>query len=133
MPPLPNVYPTGGEVLQDVLRAAFVESHLRRAINEDRGMLLHYQPQINMNTGVVVGAEALLRWNIDGVIFSPVEAIPIAEKSGLIIPIGIWVLRQACREAKRWRDMNLGGQSPIKVAVNLSQKQFARNYSRHHL
>ena len=110
-----------------ISRAKFFESHLRRAVDENSGMLLHYQPQINMHTGAVVGAEALLRWNIDGVILSPVESIPIAEKSGLIIPIGKWVLRQACQDAKRWRSMNLGGQTPIKVAVNLSQKQFAQN------
>ena len=110
-----------------ISRAKFVKSHLRRAVDENSGMLLHYQPQINMHTGAVVGAEALLRWNIDGVILSPVESIPIAEKSGLIIPIGKWVLRQACQDAKRWRSMNLGGQTPIKVAVNLSQKQFAQN------
>lgn len=115
------------EADQSAIRAAFVESHLRRALNEEHGMFLNYQPQVNMHTGVVVGAEALLRWNIDGVIFSPIEAIPIAEKSGLIIPIGAWVLRQACREAKRWQDMNLGGLTPIKVAVNLSQKQFSQN------
>lgn len=110
---------------EKIERAIFVESQLRLAIQEQQGMHLHYQPQIDMHTGQVIGAEALLRLNINGLILSPVEAIPIAEKSGLIIPIGEWVFREACREAKRWSSMNLGGQFPIKIAINLSAKQLS--------
>ena len=109
---------------QKIERAIFVENLLRQAIEDGRGMLLHYQPQINMHTGKVVGAEALLRFDISGVILSPSEAIPIAEKSGLILPIGDWVLRHACLEAKRWHAMKLDAGHQIKMSINISAKQF---------
>ena len=108
-------------------RSIFIEAQLRKAIEEGCGMFLHYQPQIDMHTGKVVGAEALLRWDINGYLLNPAEAIPIAEKTGLIVPIGKWVLQEACREAKRWQNMGLGGDFPIKMAINLSPKQFSQD------
>ena len=79
---------------------------------------LHYQPQIDLELDVVVGLEALLRWRhpVRGMI-SPAEFIPLAEEIGLIVPLGEWVLRQACSQAKRWPDR-------ISVAVNVSPRQF---------
>ncbi|RWA53153.1 hypothetical protein AU476_15165 [Cupriavidus sp. UYMSc13B] len=106
-------------------RAAFIERGLRRALDMGEGLLLHYQPQVNMHTGEVVGAEALLRWHHGADLVSPTEFIPIAEESGLIEEIGAWVLREACAEAVRWQRLGLGHGKGIKVAVNLSVKQFS--------
>lgn len=103
-------------------RAAFIERNLRQALLDD-AFFLRYQPQVNMYTGEVVGAEALVRWNLNGNIIHPGEFIPVAEKSGLIVQVGEWVLREACREAKRWQLMGLGGEQGLKIDVNLSVKQ----------
>ena len=94
-----------------------LERDLRRAIEADE-LILHYQPQVSTNGGVLAGFEALVRWAhpVRGLI-SPASFIPIAEESGLILPLGEWVLRTACREAARWT-------GDLKVAVNLSPRQF---------
>ncbi len=94
-----------------------LEADLRRAIDRDEFELL-YQPQVDMKGGVISGFEALLRWNhpIRGLV-SPADFIPLAEETGLIIPIGRWVMRAACREAARWP-------APVRVAVNVSAVQF---------
>jgi len=100
-----------------------LESCLRRAI-DDNELSLHYQPQVDLKTGRINGAEALLRWNSAELgMVSPVEFIPIAEETGLITPIGEWVLREACAQTRQWRDQGL---PPIRVAVNLSVRQFAK-------
>ena len=93
-----------------------LQGDLRSAVARDE-MLLHYQPQVRM-TGETIGFEALVRWQCPkrGMV-SPDAFIPIAEESGLIIPIGEWVLREACREAAAW-------QQPLSVAVNISPIQF---------
>lgn len=106
-------------------RAALIENGLRQALDDKRGLILHYQAQVDIHTGQVIGAEALLRWNLNGNIIHPAEFIPIAERSGLIVPIGEWVLREACREARQWELMGLGGKHGIKMGVNLSVKQFS--------
>jgi diguanylate cyclase (GGDEF)-like protein len=99
-----------------------VEVDLRNAL--ERGELcLHYQPKYDVSTGQIAGLEALLRW-VHPVLgqLSPVEFIPIAEETGLIVPIGSWVLHEACRQNMEWQHTGL---APISVAVNVSPRQFA--------
>ncbi len=100
-----------------------LRSGLRRAL--DNGELeLHYQPQVQLGTGRVIGAEALLRWNAPGEgMIMPGRFIAIAEESGLIVPIGEWVIMEACRQASAWR---AAGLPDICVAINLSAVQFRR-------
>jgi EAL domain-containing protein (putative c-di-GMP-specific phosphodiesterase class I) len=100
-----------------------MESDLRRAIENDE-LFLHYQPKVNSD-GYMIGVEALLRWQHPqhGVI-APATFIPVAEESGLIIPIGRWVLETACRQSILWQSQGLPA---ISVAVNLSPKQFLDN------
>ncbi len=97
-----------------------VEAQLRRALERDEFRLL-YQPKVGIRSGRIVGVEALLRWSnpLLGDV-SPVDFIPIAERTGLIIQIGAWALQEACRQLRRW---NLDGIA-VKVAVNLSPRQF---------
>jgi len=98
-----------------------LESDLRHALARDQ-LYLVYQPIVDLQTGRLSGAEALLRWQhpTRGVV-SPAEFIPVAESSGMIVPIGEWVLRQACRDARRW-DQIPGGEA-LSVSVNLSGRQ----------
>jgi len=98
-----------------------LESALRHAMDREE-LFLCYQPKINLQTGSVAGVEALLRWSHPhrGIV-SPVEFIPVAEETGLIVPIGEWVLRQACEDALRWAELGL---DDVDVAVNLSARQF---------
>jgi EAL domain-containing protein (putative c-di-GMP-specific phosphodiesterase class I) len=106
-------------------RALWIERELRRAVATGDGLALHYQPQVDMATGAIVGAEALLRWqHVDGQI-NPAEFIPVAEACGLIVDLGDWVLREAAAEAAHWRHLGLGGESGIRLSVNLSVKQFS--------
>jgi EAL domain-containing protein (putative c-di-GMP-specific phosphodiesterase class I) len=98
---------------------------LRRAL-ERREFLLHYQPKFSLQTGAMTGVEALIRWqHPDLGLVSPLDFIGIAEESGLILPIGEWVMRDACQQVKRWHDEGL---RRVTLAVNLSSKQF--RYSR---
>ncbi|MGA2130762.1 MAG: PAS domain S-box protein [Bryobacteraceae bacterium] len=101
-----------------------MESHLHRALA--RGELyLHFQPQFDIATGKLDGVEALLRWDHPKWGFvSPQRFIPVAEETGLIIPIGLWVLRQACRQHMMWRR---AGHPPVRMAVNISATQFMRS------
>lgn len=103
-----------------------LEHALRRALERNE-FELHYQPQVSLKNGEIVGVEALLRWkNSDYGQVSPAEFIPIAENTGLILPIGEWVLKTACKQGKRWADMGYGY---LRVAVNLSARQFRdRNF-----
>jgi diguanylate cyclase (GGDEF)-like protein/PAS domain S-box-containing protein len=100
-----------------------IRSALHQAI--ERGeFTLHFQPQIDLDSGRVIGAEALLRWNHGELgAVPPAEFIPVAEESGLIVPIGAWVLAEACRQAVSWQ---APGRPPLSVAVNISAVQFAR-------
>lgn len=98
-----------------------LETGLRRAI-ELNELTLHYQPQIAIASNRIIGVEALLRWRRDGQTFiSPGEFIPLAEECGLIIPIGEWVLRTACMQARLWQ---AAGFDDLIVAVNISARQF---------
>jgi diguanylate cyclase (GGDEF)-like protein/PAS domain S-box-containing protein len=95
----------------------FLESSLGRAL-ERQEFLLHYQPKVDLETGAITGAEALIRWmDPDHGLIPPAQFVPVAEACGLIVPIGRWVLREACRQARAWMD---GGLRPIPVAVNIS-------------
>lgn len=144
------VYPEHGETMDELLQnanIALVEAHLQnqpfqfyqqsmagKALDhlvlendlyhalEKNELYLVYQPQINLETGKITGVEALLRWHHPEYgIVSPAKFIPIAEETGLIVPIGEWVLRTACRQVKEWHDKKL---PPIIVGVNLSVRQF---------
>ncbi|WP_188567452.1 sensor domain-containing protein [Undibacterium terreum] len=98
-----------------------IEGGLRRSLEREE-FVLHYQPQIDVLTGKVVGMEALLRWHpLDKPPMSPADFIPIAEETGLIVPIGEWVLRSACKQTCLWQEQ---GYAPLRVAVNLSARQF---------
>jgi len=103
------------------LRAIEVERDLRRAIDEKQFFLV-VQPQLSLETGDVVGAEALLRWNHpERGMVSPLEFLPVAERTGLIVPIGTWVIHAACAERARW---NTAGLPHFPIAVNVSAEQF---------
>jgi diguanylate cyclase (GGDEF)-like protein len=98
-----------------------LENDLRRAIERDE-LLLHYQPQIRLPDRRIVGVEALVRWQHPELgLIPPARFIPIAEETGLIVPIGQWVLNQACAQAKQWLDAGL---PPVEVSVNMSSRQF---------
>ncbi|RUT30690.1 bifunctional diguanylate cyclase/phosphodiesterase [Paenibacillus zeisoli] len=102
-----------------------LENGLRRAIEQDE-MMIYYQPQVDLSTGELVGVEALLRWKHPqyGMI-SPLEFIPLAEETGLIVPLGKWVMRTACMQNKIWQD---SGFPAIPVAVNISVRQMEDEY-----
>ncbi|MGZ8867788.1 MAG: putative bifunctional diguanylate cyclase/phosphodiesterase, partial [Thermoanaerobaculia bacterium] len=101
-----------------------LEARLRRAVSEHQ-MVLFYQPQVNLLTGRIVAMEALIRWNDpERGLIEPVDFIPIAEESRLILPIGEWVLRTACRDMKEWQNMGI---APARVGVNLSARQFQQH------
>lgn len=107
----------------DAVERLQTRAALHRALENDE-FLLHYQPQIDLASGRIVGVEALLRWNRDGKeLIAPNRFIPAAEESGLIVPIGDWVLREACAQAVRW---TAEGLPELLVAVNLSAVQFRR-------
>ena len=114
------------------LSMLLLEQDLRRAVGRDE-FLLHYQPQLDLKTGRIVGVEALIRWqHPERGLISPGQFIPIAEERDLIVPIGNWVLREACRQNRAWQDAGL---DPLPVAVNLSavqlqQKDLPENVSR---
>jgi len=97
-----------------------LENQLRHAI--ERGeLLLHYQPQVALGGGGICGVEALIRWRDPEIgLISPADFIPLAEDTGLIHPIGEWVMRMACRQNKAWQDAGL---SPVRMAVNISAHQ----------
>jgi len=98
-----------------------LEVGLRRALQNDELYLL-YQPQLDVRTNEIVGVEALVRWrHAERGIVSPTEFIPLAEETGLIVPIGEWVLRTACDQARAWQKLS---RRPVRMAVNLSAKQF---------
>ncbi|MCZ6637519.1 MAG: EAL domain-containing protein [Alphaproteobacteria bacterium] len=98
-----------------------LENDLRRVIDRDE-LVLHYQPQMDLHTGQITGVEALVRWQHPELgLIPPARFIPVAEETGLIVPIGQWVLNTACAQTKAWVD---AGYPPVVVSVNLSSRQF---------
>ncbi|MEO6147592.1 MAG: GGDEF domain-containing phosphodiesterase, partial [Sulfuriferula sp.] len=105
-----------------------LESSLRQAIDRNE-LLLHYQPLVNIADGRIIATEALVRWNHPELgLISPVRFIPIAEDSGVIVPLGDWVLRQACYQLKLWRELGIPLQ---RMVVNLSPHQFRQKHLFH--
>lgn len=103
------------------LKRLLLQSNLRRAL-ERREFVLHYQPQVEAETGKTIAVEALIRWqNPERGLVAPGEFIPLAEDTGLIVPIGEWVLRTACSQCKSWQKL---GFPQARVSINLSARQF---------
>lgn len=100
-----------------------IENALHKALDNDE-FSLHYQPQLDLQNGTLVGAEALIRWQSPELgQVSPVNFIPVAEETGLIVSIGDWVIREACRQNARWQVSGLEG---LSISVNISPRQFNR-------
>lgn len=98
-----------------------LEGALRQAVEQNR-LVVHYQPQVELETGRIFGVEALVRWlHPEQGMISPADFIPLAEETGLIVSIGEWVLRSACTQCQQWQDR---GFEPIRISVNMSARQF---------
>ncbi|WP_144395336.1 EAL domain-containing protein [Pleionea sediminis] len=109
---------------QEIEKRLLLKKELEVALKhqaKNREFEVHYQPKVDVKTGNMVGAEALVRWRKpDGSLINPLDFIPLAEDTGLILPLGKWVLKEACRQAKVWHDFNPG----FRVAINISIVQF---------
>lgn len=116
-----TIRPYSSPMNQRIQSRVSIEHRLRHAL--EKGELeVHYQPQIDIASGRLIGAEALLRWHVDGGLIPPTEFIPVAESSGLIIPIGVWIIETVIAQAAQWRRQFV--QTP-RLAINLSPRQFA--------
>lgn len=105
-----------------VLQRTGLEQDLRTALTENQ-FELHYQPQVDLRTGLVTGVEALVRWrHPERGLVPPNEFIPIAEETGLILPLGDWILHEACRQLAEWQANGMRG---VRMSVNLSTRQFS--------
>ena len=116
------------QIYSDTINAQSVkrlslENHLRKVLDRDQ-LRLHYQPKVSVSTGTLAGAEALIRWEHPELgLISPGEFIPLAEETGLIVPIGEWVIQTACQQCQQWRSQYAEG---LKISVNVSTPQFRR-------
>jgi diguanylate cyclase (GGDEF)-like protein len=109
------------DINKSTVERFLLENRFRQALDKLE-FHLNYQPKISMATGKITGMEALLRWyHPDQGNVKPGLFIPLAEETGLVVPLGAWALREACRQNKEWQDMGL---RPLKVSVNLSPRQF---------
>ncbi|MDQ1816424.1 EAL domain-containing protein [Massilia sp. CCM 9210] len=117
-----NAYRLFTHSMQEDARKRFtLDNNLRRAL-ERKEFVLHYQPQIDLRSGAICGAEALIRWiHPDLGLISPADFIPVAEDTGMIVAIGEWVLREACHELRRWHDDGHG----VRMSINLSGRQLS--------
>jgi len=107
-----------------------LKTSLRYALEREE-LQVYYQPQLDLETGKIIGTEALLRWkHPERGLVSPIKFIPLAEETGLILPIGEWVLKMACQQTRHWQKM---GYPHLKIAVNLSGRQFQQLDLRHRL
>ncbi|MFP4119993.1 MAG: EAL domain-containing protein [Coleofasciculus sp.] len=107
-----------------------LKTSLRYALERDE-LQVYYQPQLDLETGKIIGAEALLRWeHPERGLVSPIKFIPLAEETGLILPIGEWVLKTACQQTRHWQKV---GYPNLRIAVNLSGRQFQQLDLRHRL
>ncbi|MFB2934483.1 EAL domain-containing protein [Aerosakkonemataceae cyanobacterium BLCC-F154] len=123
------------EVFSTVMRTQIVsrlelENELRRAIanlttGKSQEFIVFYQPIISLQTGKIVGFESLIRWQPPGKFISPADFIPLAEETGLIIPLGEWILKESCRQLKTWQEQ-FSLTSPLSLSVNLSSQQFSQ-------
>jgi diguanylate cyclase (GGDEF)-like protein/PAS domain S-box-containing protein len=112
------------DVNMRALERQSLENDLRHALEREE-LTLHYQPKLNLQTGAIVGVEALIRWlHPELGLVPPAVFIPIAEESGLIVPIGRWVLAEACHQAQAWQDIGL---APIRIAINISAVELRAN------
>lgn len=112
------------EMNRKIARRIKIESQLRHAMERDE-LSLHYQPQIELATGKIVGMEVLLRWHNEELgHVSPADFIPVAEDTGMIVAIGEWALKTACRQLKLWSELNF---PKLRMAVNLSPRQFGQS------
>jgi diguanylate cyclase len=111
------------QVRSEVADRLALEHKLRVALDEEQ-FALFYQPQMCISSGRIEGVEALIRWNdpAEGIV-SPAKFLPLLESSGLIVPVGEWVLRRAAKDCRRWREMGIG---PVRVSVNVSALQIRR-------
>ena len=104
-------------------RRLALERDLRRAVAREE-LVVYYQPKVQIETGETVGVEALARWeHPEQGLLHPAEFLPLAEETGLIIPIGRWVLKEACRQAKEWQ-RHYSTEQPLALYVNVSARQF---------
>ena len=109
-----------GELAKRQQRRLSLQSRIHSALDNEE-FALYYQPLIDLTSGAIIGAEALLRWQTtDGEKISPAEFIPVAEESGMIIPLGDWVLQRACQDLRQWQDNGMD----LKLSLNLSPRQF---------
>src|SRR3954454_21032727 len=110
------------EIKAQSIKRLTLETALRRALERDQ-FALHYRPKVDIASGQITGVKALLRWSHPELgMVSPMQFIPLAEETGLIVPIGRWVLREACAQNMVWQRRGL---RPVTMAVNLSPRQFA--------
>jgi diguanylate cyclase (GGDEF)-like protein/PAS domain S-box-containing protein len=109
---------------EKAMETLILETELRRAVEKEE-LFLYYQPQVDIHSKKIVGCEALIRWQhpVRGIV-PPGAFIPLAEDTGLIIPIGSWVLKTACKQGKRWHD---AGYNDLRVSINISANQFQQN------
>jgi diguanylate cyclase (GGDEF)-like protein len=109
------------EMNERVESQILIEAALRRALRNEE-FVLHYQPRVSAATGRATGAEALLRWrHPEWGLVEPARFVPLLEETGLVVPVGAWVIAEACRQAKAWQ---AAGLPPLRVSVNLSSRQF---------